>query len=436
MLDYVNSLRHSLPYINAHRERTFVVMLPGESIEHENFGNTVHDLVLLHSLGVRLVLAFGSRPQIEARLAAQGAQSHYHQDLRITDAATLSCVLDAVGQLRAFIEARLSMDMAASPMHGARLRVAGGNFVTARPLGVIDGIDYQHTGEVRRIDCKGINRLLDDRTIVLLPPIGYSPTGETFNLACEDIATRAAIELQADKLLLFSSEQGLMDSSGQLIRELPAQQAKHHLQRLKNSKQLEQRELLTAAVNACGGGVPRCHIISYHLDGALLSEMFTRDGCGTLVDQGQFEQVREAQIEDVGGLLELIRPLEEQGALVRRSRDLIEREITQFSIVERDGLIIACAALYPFPEQATGELACLAVHPDYRHGGRGDVLLERIEQRARALQLSSLFVLTTRTAHWFQERGFQACALEQLPSAKASLYNFQRNSKVFRKTLS
>ncbi|NLJ11502.1 MAG: amino-acid N-acetyltransferase, partial [Gammaproteobacteria bacterium] len=208
------------------------------------------------------------------------------------------------------------------------------------------------------------------------------------------------------------------------------------LQRLKNSKQLEQRELLTAAVNACGGGVPRCHIISYHLDGALLSEMFTRDGCGTLVDQGQFEQVREAQIEDVGGLLELIRPLEEQGALVRRSRDLIEREITQFSIVERDGLIIACAALYPFPEQATGELACLAVHPDYRHGGRGDVLLERIEQRARALQLSSLFVLTTRTAHWFQERGFQACALEQLPSAKASLYNFQRNSKVFRKTLS
>lgn len=435
MHDYVNSLRHSLPYINAHRDRTFVIMLPGESVEHDNFGNIVHDLVLLHSLGVRLVLVFGSRPQIEARLTAQGLESHYHQDLRITDAATLSCVLDAVGQLRAAIEARLSMDMAASPMQGSRLRVAGGNFVTARPLGVIDGVDYQHTGEVRRIDSKGIKRLLDDRTIVLLPPMGYSPTGETFNLACEDVATRAAIELKADKLLLFSAEQGLLDNNDKLIRELPAQQAEQHLQRFKTSKKLEQAELLQAAVSACRGGVSRCHIIGYTVDGALLTEMFTRDGGGTLVDQGQFEQVREAQIEDVGGLLELIRPLEEQGVLVRRSRDLIESEIAQFSIVERDGLIIACAALYPFPEQATGELACLAVHPDYRHGGHGDILLERIKKRARALQLDSLFVLTTRTAHWFQERGFQACALEQLPSTKASLYNFQRNSKVFRKTL-
>lgn len=435
MHDYVTSLRHSSPYINAHRDRTFVIMLPGESIAHDNFGNIVHDLVLLHSLGVRLVLVFGSRPQIEARLTAQGLQSHYHQDLRITDAATLSCVLDAVGQLRAAIEARLSMDMAASPMQGSRLRVAGGNFVTARPLGVIDGVDYQHTGEVRRIDSKGIKRLLDDRTIVLLPPMGYSPTGETFNLASEDVATRAAIELKADKLLLFSAEQGLLDANHKLIRELPAQQAEQHLLSFKANKQLEQADLLQAAVIACRGGVSRCHIIGYPINGALLIEMFTRDGCGTLVDQGQFQQVREAQIEDVGGLLELIRPLEEQGILVRRSRDLIEREITQFSIVERDGLIIACAALYPFPDQATGELACLAVHPDYRHGGHGDILLERIEKRARALQLDSLFVLTTRTAHWFQERGFQSCALEQLPSTKASLYNFQRNSKVFRKTL-
>jgi len=327
------------------------------------------------------------------------------------------------------------MDMAASPMQGARLRVAGGNFVTARPLGVIDGVDYQHTGEVRRIDSKGIKRLLDDRSIVLLPPMGYSPTGEIFNLASEDIATRAAIELQADKLLLFSSDLGLLDASGHLIRELPAQHAEQHLQRFKDSKQTEPAELLLAAASACRSGVSRCHIISYSQDGALLTELFTRDGCGTLVDQGQFEQVREAQIEDVGGLLELIRPLEEQGILVRRSRDLLEREIGQFSIVERDGLIIACAALYSFPEQATGELACLAVHPDYRHGGHGDVLLHRIEQRARALQLESLFVLTTRTAHWFQERGFQACTLQQLPNEKASLYNFQRNSKVFRKTL-
>ncbi|GAB3375897.1 N-acetylglutamate synthase [Azotobacter armeniacus] len=432
MRDYVNWLRHASPYINAHRERTFVVMLPGEGVEHPNFGNIVHDLVLLHSLGVRLVLVHGSRSQIEARLAARGLTPRYHRGLRITDAPTLDCVVEAVGSLRLAIEARLSMDMAASPMQGARLRVVGGNFVTARPIGVVDGIDYLHTGEVRRIDRKGIGRQLDERAIVLLSPLGYSPTGEIFNLACEDVATRAAIDLGADKLLLFGLESGLLDEHGALIRELRPQQVPAHLARLGGDYQAE---LLDAAAQACRAGVPRSHMVSYAEDGALLTELFTREGGGTLVTQEQFEKLREATIEDVGGLLELIRPLEEQGILVRRSREVLEREIGQFSIVERDGLIIACAALYPIADSETGELACLAVSPDYRHGGRGDELLERIEARARALGLKALFVLTTRTAHWFRERGFQPSGVERLPAARASLYNFQRQSKVFEKAL-
>ncbi|MFC0665467.1 amino-acid N-acetyltransferase [Azotobacter chroococcum] len=432
MRDYVNWLRHASPYINAHRERTFVVMLPGEGIEHPNFGNIVHDLVLLHSLGVRLVLVHGSRPQIEARLAARGLTPRYHRGLRITDAPTLECVIDAVGSLRLAIEARLSMDMAASPMQGARLRLVGGNFVTARPIGVVDGVDYLHTGEVRRIDRKGIGRQLDERAIVLLSPLGYSPTGEIFNLACEDVATRAAIDLKADKLLLFGAEPGLLDEHGALIRELRPQQVPAHLARLGGDYQ---GELLDAAAQACRAGVPRSHMVSYAEDGALLTELFTREGGGTLVTQEQFEKLREATIEDVGGLLELISPLEEQGILVRRSREVLEREIGQFSIVERDGLIIACAALYPIADSEAGELACLAVSPDYRHGGRGDELLERIEARARALGLKTLFVLTTRTAHWFRERGFQPSGVERLPAARASLYNYQRQSKVFEKAL-
>ncbi|UVE17609.1 amino-acid N-acetyltransferase [Pseudomonas sp. LS44] len=432
MTESVNWLRHASPYINAHRERTFVVMLPGEGIAHPNFGNIVHDLVLLHSLGVRLVLVHGSRPQIEARLAAQGLTPHFHRDLRVTDSATLDCVIDAVGHLRIAIEARLSMDMAASPMQGARLRVSSGNFVTARPIGVVEGIDYHHTGEVRRVDRKGIGRLLDERAIVLLSPLGYSPTGEIFNLACEDVATRAAIELGAEKLLLFGAEQGVLDDSGKLLRELRPQQASAHLQRLGNSYQAE---LLDAAAEACRGGVPRSHIVSFVEDGALLTELFTRDGGGTLVTQEQFESLREASIEDVGGLIDLITPLEEQGILVRRSREVLEREIEQFSIVERDGLIIACAALYPIADSDCGELACLAVSPEYRHGKRGDELLERIEERARAQGLKKLFVLTTRTAHWFRERGFVPSSVEHLPTARASLYNYQRNSKIFDKAL-
>ncbi|TRX75164.1 amino-acid N-acetyltransferase [Pseudomonas mangiferae] len=432
MHDYVNWLRHASPYINAHRDRTFVIMLPGEGVAHPNFGNIIHDLVLLHSLGVRLVLVHGSRPQIEARLAARGLTPRFHRDLRITDTPSLECVIDAVGQLRIAIEARLSMDMAASPMQGARLRVSGGNFVTARPIGVLDGIDYHHTGEVRRVDRKGIGRLLDERTIVLLSPLGYSPTGEIFNLACEDVATRAAIDLGADKLVLFGAERGLLDAEGRLVRELRPQQVPAHLVRLGSQYQAE---LLDAAAQACRGGVNRAHMVSFAEDGSLLTELFTRDGGGTLVDQEQFEQIREASIEDVGGLMELISPLEEQGILVRRSREVLEREIGQFSIVERDGLIIACAALYPLADSEAAELACLAVSPSYRHGGRGDELLERIEARARALGLKTLFVLTTRTAHWFRERGFQPSSIERLPAARASLYNYQRNSQIFEKTL-
>lgn len=432
MPDYVNWLRHASPYINAHRDRTFVVMLPGDGIDHPNFGNIVHDLVLLHSLGVRLVLVHGSRPQIESRMQARGLTPHFHRDMRITDAATLECVIDAVGALRLAIEARLSMDMAASPMQGSRLRVTSGNLVTARPIGVLEGVDYQHTGEVRRIDRKGINRLLDERSIVLLSPVGYSPTGEIFNLACEDVATRAAVDLAADKLLLFGAEPGLLDAQGKLVRELRPQQVPAHLQRLGNNYQAE---LLDAAAEACRGGVARSHIVSYAEDGALLSELFTRAGGGTLVAQEQFEFVREAGIGDVGGLMELITPLEEQGILVRRSREVLEREVEQFSVVEREGLIIACAALYPIAESQAGELACLAVNPDYRHGGRGDELLERIEERARELGLKTLFVLTTRTAHWFRERGFEPSSVDRLPSARASLYNYQRNSKIFEKAL-
>ncbi len=433
MPNSVTWLRNASPYINAHRGRVFVVMLPGEAMAHPNFQAIIHDLVLLHSLGVKLVLVHGARPQIEQRLAEQQLASRYHQGLRITDGPTLNCVQQAVGQLRIQIEALLSTDMASSPMRGAQVQVVSGNWVTAKPIGVVEGVDLQSTGEVRRINRAAISQVLERQNIVLLSALGYSPTGEAFNLSAETVATQAALSLHADKLILFSPEPGIVDTKQQLLRELNLEQARQLAEQLPTTA--PSRSLLSSAVQACAETVKRCHVVSYAEDGALLTELFTRDGSGTLISAGLFEQVREASIEDVGGLLELIRPLEEQGILVRRSRDLLEQEISHFSIVERDGTIIACAALYEFPQEQTGELACLAVHPEYRHGGRGDAVLERIEQRAQAQGLNSLFVLTTRTAHWFQERGFEPCQLEQLPQKKAELYNFQRNSKVFRKTL-
>ncbi len=430
--DYVQWFRQASPYINAHREGTFVVMLPGEGIEHPNFNNIIYDLVLLHSLGVRLVLVHGSRPQINKKTTEKQITPKYHKGLRITDTATLECVTEVVGRLRSIFEAKLSMDLASSPMQGSRLRVTSGNFVTAKPLGVIDGIDYQHTGEVRRIDRKGIIRQLDERNIVLLSPLGYSPTGEIFNLSCEDVAMATAIKLQADKLILYGEQKGICNEQGELIRELRPNEALPHITRLANNYQAE---LLNAAVEACRQGVQRSQIVSYAENGALLAELFSRDGNGTLVAQEQFETIREATIEDIGGLMELIRPLEEQGILVRRSREVLERDINHFSLIEREGMIIACAALYPIVDSDAGELACLAVSPEYRHDHKGDSLLSRIEQRARQQGIKTLFVLTTKTAHWFLERGFQTSSVDRLPTARASLYNFQRNSKVFEKVL-
>ena len=426
MSDYVKWFRHSTPYINTHRERTFVVLLPGEAIAHANFKNIINDIMLLNSLGVRLVLVHGSRPQINERLAARGLEPRYHQDRRITDGDTLNCVMDAVGSLRIAIEARLC-----TLAGQGRLRVVSGNFVTAKPIGVIDGVDLHHTGEVRRIDRKAISRHLDDSSIVLLSSLGYSPTGEVFNLACEDVAISAASALEADKLILFGPDTGIFDADGQLLRELKPSRA---LPLIKEQSGSLTASLLSAACMACNQGLGRAHIISYAEDGAMLTELFTRDGGGTLVTQEPFEKIRHAGIEDVAGLLDLLRPLEQAGILVRRSREVLETEINQFTLIERDGTIIGCAALYPLDEHSA-ELACVAIHPDYRHGGRGDELLEYVEAQARARAITTLFVLTTRTAHWFLERGFEPSSVERLPEQRASLYNYQRNSKVFEKSL-
>jgi amino-acid N-acetyltransferase len=431
---FVRWFRDSSPYINAFRGRTFVVAFGGEMIAEEQFANLVHDIALLNSLGVRLVLVHGARPQIEQRLNERGVEPQYLNGLRVTDDAALACVKEAAGAVRVEIEALLSMGLANSPMAGADIRVASGNFVTAQPLGVRDGVDYLHTGEVRRIDTKAIQRQLGDGSLVLLSPIGYSPTGEVFNLSAEDVATAAAIQLQADKLIYLIDGNGLLLDDGTLVRELTLSEAESYLA---EKEQLPEGigKSLFSAVHACGNGIARAHIISRHVDGSLLIELFTRDGIGTLISGGKYEDIRRATIEDVGGILELIEPLESEGVLVRREREHLEMEIDHFTVIERDGTIIGCAALYPFVEEGIGELACLAIHHEYRKQKRGDDLLDYIEHQAKVQGIDKLFVLTTRTAHWFQERGFNSATLEELPVTRQELYNYQRRSKVFLKTL-
>lgn len=430
--NYVKWFRNAAPYINAHRGKTVVMMFGGEAVLHQNFSNIIHDIALLRSLGVKLVLVHGARPQIDRRMKLLGATQQFEENLRITDSESLMAVKDATGALRLHIEALLTMGLANSPMHGSEIRVSSGNFVIAKPIGVKNGIDYKHTGLVRRIDTKGIENQLDLDSIVLLSPVGYSPTGEVFNLALEDVATQAAISLKADKLIAFTEQDGLIDKSGELIRSCSIRTVKSLLDKDYNFTE----QLLLQAIIQCGeNGVERCHCVSYQSDSALLQELFTRDGAGTLVAKDHKEQISTASIDDVGGILELIEPLEEEGVLVKRSRELLELEIDRFLVLKKEDVIIACAALYPYPEEATGELACVAIHPDYRKGNRGEHLLNAIEAFAKRQKLSELFVLTTVSAHWFLEKGFVESTVECLPESKKQIYNLQRKSKVFIKQL-
>ncbi|EIL29313.1 N-acetylglutamate synthase [Escherichia coli O111:H8 str. CVM9570] len=429
--ELVEGFRHSVPYINTHRGKTFVIMLGGEAIEHENFSSIVNDIGLLHSLGIRLVVVYGARPQIDANLAAHHHEPLYHKNIRVTDAKTLELVKQAAGTLQLDITARLSMSLNNTPLQGAHINVVSGNFIIAQPLGVDDGVDYCHSGRIRRIDEDAIHRQLDSGAIVLMGPVAVSVTGESFNLTSEEIATQLAIKLKAEKMIGFCSSQGVTNDDGDIVSELfPNEaQARVEAQEEKGDYNSGTVRFLRGAVKACRSGVRRCHLISYQEDGALLQELFSRDGIGTQIVMESAEQIRRATINDIGGILELIRPLEQQGILVRRSREQLEMEIDKFTIIQRDNTTIACAALYPFPEEKIGEMACVAVHPDYRSSSRGEVLLERIAAQAKQSGLSKLFVLTTRSIHWFQERGFTPVDIDLLPESKKQLYNYQRKSK-------
>ncbi|MGF3015658.1 amino-acid N-acetyltransferase, partial [Escherichia coli] len=426
--ELVEGFRHSVPYINTHRGKTFVIMLGGEAIEHENFSSIVNDIGLLHSLGIRLVVVYGARPQIDANLAAHHHEPLYHKNIRVTDAKTLELVKQAAGTLQLDITARLSMSLNNTPLQGAHINVVSGNFIIAQPLGVDDGVDYCHSGRIRRIDEDAIHRQLDSGAIVLMGPVAVSVTGESFNLTSEEIATQLAIKLKAEKMIGFCSSQGVTNDDGDIVSELfPNEaQARVEAQEEKGDYNSGTVRFLRGAVKACRSGVRRCHLISYQEDGALLQELFSRDGIGTQIVMESAEQIRRATINDIGGILELIRPLEQQGILVRRSREQLEMEIDKFTIIQRDNTTIACAALYPFPEEKIGEMACVAVHPDYRSSSRGEVLLERIAAQAKQSGLSKLFVLTTRSIHWFQERGFTPVDIDLLPESKKQLYNYQR----------
>jgi amino-acid N-acetyltransferase len=431
---FVSWVRAAAPYIHAFGGRTFVIAFGGECASGPLATALAQDCNLLAALGIRLVLVHGARPQIEAELGRRGLAPRYHKGLRVTDAAALECVKGATMVTRLELEALLSQGLPNTPMAGAYMRITGGNFIVGKPVGVVDGIDHQYTGAVRKVIAEEIVADLDQENVVLISPLGVSPSGEVFNLSMEDVAEAVAVAIKADKLVFLCDAAGLSDKAGRLIQALTADQAaRTHAGRKDLSEDLSL--FLPCAIRACRGGVGRVHLIDRAADGGLLLEFFTHEGVGTVMTRDPLGRLREATMDDVGAIVGLISPLEAEGTLVRRSRELLEREIDRFSLLEQDSVVMGCAALYPFKADRAAELACLAVMPEYRRCGHGEVLLQHIERRARAAKLKRLFVLTTRTAHWFIERGFVEGSLDDLPERKRELYNYQRRSKVLVKSL-
>ena len=440
---FVPWFRSVAPYIHKFRNQTFVVGIAGEAIAAGKLPHLAQDLAMIQSMGVKIVLVHGFRPQVNEQLQAKGHQARYSHGIRITDSVALDCAQEAAGQLRYEIEAAFSQGLPNTPMAGSTVRVLSGNFITARPVGIVDGIDFQHSGLVRKVDVGGISRTLDMGALVLLSPFGFSPTGEAFNLSMEEVATSVAIAMQADKLIFVTEVPGIPIDPAQPISEdnpidteLPLDTAVAMLATLPTAQHpTDTGFYLQHCVKACKAGVERSHIIPFSVDGALLLEVYVHDGIGTMVVDEKLEELREATPDDVGGILQLIEPFEKDGTLVKRDRTEIERDIANYTIIEHDGVIFACAALYPYPESKTAEMAAVTVSPQSQGQGDGEKILKRIEQRARLMGLQSIFVLTTRTMHWFIKRGFQQVDPDWLPEARKRKYNWNRKSVVMVKRL-
>ncbi len=440
---FVPWFRSVAPYIHKFRNQTFVVGIAGEAIAAGKLPHLAQDLALIQSMGVKVVLVHGFRPQVNEQLRTKGHAPRYAQGIRITDEVALDCAQEAAGQLRYEIEAAFSQGLPNTPMAGSTVRVISGNFLTARPVGIVDGVDFQHSGLVRKVDTAGIMRTLDMGAMVLLSPFGFSPTGEAFNLTMEEVATSVAIALQADKLIFVTEVAGIrMDPSqpenedNPIDTELPLAAAQKLLKELPTANQpTDTAFYLQHCVKACKSGVERSHIIPFAVDGSILLEVYVHDGIGTMVVDEKLESLREATVDDVGGILQLIEPFENDGTLVKRSRTEIERDVGLYTVIEHDGVIFACAALYAYPEARTAEMAALTVSPQVQGQGDGERVLKRVEQRAKAAGLDSIFVLTTRTTHWFLKRGFILVDPDWLPEARKRKYNWDRKSQVLVKKL-
>lgn len=474
---FVNMFRGSANYIANHRNTIIVYHIPGELLSWEGFEDLMDDIALTWLLGMKPVIVVGCRKQIDQRFEESDDEDEKHSELspdgrsviqgpdsvhteasvRITDIDTLRIVKEEAGFVRFEVERLLGRSLHRHGIVDERAirdgNVVSGNFYSAQPYGVIDGIDFKFTGFPRKVETEKIKQVLDAHDVVLLTSLGASPSGEMFNVSTEHLASFVAGSLGASKVVFFTTYGSafIETDNKKLVQNLRVSDARNVLKynhvTVNNAKGFSSFEhnshmseetkeafvKLGWCVSSLERGVKRAHIIS-PINGALLQELYTRDGGGTLISRDIYEGIRVADVQDVQGIFELIEPLVEAGTLVPRPMNVLERDIKSYFVFTRDNLIVACAQMKLF-EDGFSEIGCLVVRKEYRTQGRGDAMLGYLERLSVQVGCSKVFVLSTQTMEWFVERGFKRATVSDLPPSRQEIYNHKRKSKIYMKKI-
>jgi amino-acid N-acetyltransferase len=420
---HLTDLREILRYVPRFRDRVFVIALDGAVVEDENFRNLLLDIALLRSLRIGVVLVHGAAHQIR-RLAEQTGQTPSNLDgSGVTDAATLQLALNAATRVsHELIEGLSATD----------LRGACGNALVAHPAGILQGVDYQHTGRVERVDTVLLRALLEHDIVPVVPPLGCDGEGNSYRLNSDTVAVEVARALQAVKLVYLTTHPGIPQQTAKVAEEPPARihkqlsidEAEHVLKHRRAELPPPLLSKLEQGVRAARGGVPRVHLIDGRVEEGLLAEVFSNEGIGTLIYANEYQAIRRAHKKDARAIRALIQTSVENEELVRRSRAEIERQADDFFVFEVDRNPVACAALHIFPDDNKAELACVCVDPRYENQGIGAKLMQYSEAQARALGVAELFCLSTQAFNYFQQKGgFSPGTPDDLPPTRRERYD-------------
>ena len=434
---FIQNFRLSAKYINLFNQNIFVIALSGYVFNEDQFEKIAQDINILHSLKIKVILVYGARPQVESILVKNKIPVRLVKNMRVTSSAALKHVIEVNGAIRNKIEATLSTIKSVSE----GMRLSSGNFLTAMPVGIIDGIDMESTGKIRGVDVEAIKNKLNHHEIVIVSPIGYSPIGQIFNLSYEQTAANIAVAINADKLIYYVDANGILNERGELIPELTSEKAHKLISHIEEKPSPESAQnlsyddfnILKSSVFAIKNKIKKVHLINRNIDGSLIEELFTEKGSGTILTEFALENFRKATEGDLKDIYRILFPLEKRKIFIERDLTQIKGMINQFYVLEHDKKFVGCVSLNSFKESL--ELASFSIESKYQRLGFGKKLLKFCELEAKKLKYDEIFILTTQSEHWFAENGFKEKSKELMPTFKKKTYQSERNSKYLTKKL-